>query len=84
MQAAARRLTEEMREHGTRMGKPVASMVKVPDPSIKETSSALVAWRQQVALVEGAAALVAAEVAWQGQQQQQQQQPRHDGKGASS
>jgi hypothetical protein len=79
LQAASRRLAEEMRDKGTRMGKPVPQMVKVPDPSIQETSSALVAWRQQVALVEGAAALVAAELVWQEQERQQQRAPRQAG-----
>jgi len=65
LQEVSQKLAAEMREFGTRGGRPVPSMVKVPDPSVRETSSALVVMRQQVALVEGAAALVTAEVARQ-------------------
>jgi hypothetical protein len=54
----SQQIAEEMRDKGTKMGRPVPSMVKLPDPSIAETSSALVAWRQQLAVVEGARALV--------------------------
>ncbi|KIY96978.1 hypothetical protein MNEG_10984 [Monoraphidium neglectum] len=58
LQAVSQQIAEEIREKGTKMGRPVPSMVKLPDPSIAETSSALVAWRQQLAVVEGARALV--------------------------
>jgi hypothetical protein len=54
-----------MRDHGTRGGQPVPQMVRVEDPSVGQTSSAVVVFRQQVAVVEGAAALVESEVARQ-------------------
>ncbi|KAI8474955.1 MAG: hypothetical protein J3K34DRAFT_489391 [Monoraphidium minutum] len=58
LEAASRRLAEEVRDKGTRMGRPVPQMVRVPDPSLLQTSSALAAWRQQIAVVEGARGLV--------------------------
>lgn len=60
LDALSRALQDEQRERGTRRGKPLPSMVRLRDPSIAATSVALVAMQQQVALVEGAAALVAA------------------------
>lgn len=62
LRSASARLAEEARERGTRLGKPLPEMVRVEDPELAETSSAVLAWRQQLELVRGARALVRAQV----------------------
>jgi hypothetical protein len=53
LQEASKQLQQEYQEQGTLRGKEVPSMVRVPDPELESTSSAVLVWRQQVELVQG-------------------------------
>jgi hypothetical protein len=53
LQEASQQLQQEYQEQGTMRGKEVPTMVRVPDPELEATSSAVLVWRQQVELVQG-------------------------------
>eukprot|EP00882_Tetradesmus_deserticola_P011453 GHRQ01012116.1.p1 GENE.GHRQ01012116.1~~GHRQ01012116.1.p1 ORF type:complete len:296 (+),score=142.07 GHRQ01012116.1:449-1336(+) len=53
LQQVSNELQQEYQEHGTLRGKEVPTMVRVPDPELEATSSAVLVWRQQVELVQG-------------------------------
>lgn len=53
LQEASKQLQQEYQEQGTLRGKEVPAMVRVPDPELEATSSAVLVWRQQVELVQG-------------------------------
>jgi hypothetical protein len=53
LQEVSKQLQQEYQEQGKLRGKEVPNMVRVPDPELEATSSAVLVWRQQVELVQG-------------------------------
>lgn len=57
---ASAALQKEYQSHGTLRGRPLPVLVRMPDPELGATSSALRVWQQQVELVQGVFAYMCA------------------------
>lgn len=55
LEATSKAMFEELQDKQTLRGKPMPTIVRVPDPELSATSSAVRVWRQQIELVEIAA-----------------------------